>query len=189
MEDIFSNVELSGSGPAPSGAEVKPAAVAHQGVVPNVFFESESRFKWWWLIGAVALIAVLIAAAYVWFKPVGNNANFSPANNVGLPAPSLANDSPVMPPVVPSPESAAIKDSDSDGLTDNEEQALGTDALATDTDKDGLFDGEEVKVYKTNPLNPDSDNDGYTDGEEVKNGYNPVGPGRLLQLPTTAENQ
>ena len=185
MEDIFSNVELSGSGPAPSGAEVKPAVVSSPPVAPNVFFESESRFKWWWLIGAVVLIAVLIAAAYVWFKPAGNNANFSPANNVRLPAPSSANDSPVTPPVVPSPESAAIKDSDSDGLTDNEEQALGTDALATDTDKDGLFDGEEVKVYKTNPLNPDSDNDGYTDGEEVKNGYNPVGPGRLLQLPET----
>jgi len=61
-----------------------------------------------------------------------------------------------------------ITDTDGDGLTDLEEEQLGTDPLNPDTDGDGLKDGEEVKVYRTNPLNPDTDADGLKDGEEVK---------------------
>ncbi|HON47343.1 MAG TPA: outer membrane beta-barrel protein [Kiritimatiellia bacterium] len=59
------------------------------------------------------------------------------------------------------------KDSDGDGLTDEEEARLGTDPFNKDTDGDGLTDGDEVKVYKTDPLNPDTDFDGLTDGQEV----------------------
>jgi outer membrane protein OmpA-like peptidoglycan-associated protein/opacity protein-like surface antigen len=59
------------------------------------------------------------------------------------------------------------KDSDGDGLTDEEEAKLGTDPFNKDTDGDGLTDGDEVKVYKTNPLNPDTDFDGLKDGPEV----------------------
>jgi len=50
-----------------------------------------------------------------------------------------------------------IRDSDSDGLDDNLELAIGTD-----------------------PYNPDTDGDGYLDGVEVANGYNPLGGGKLL---------
>jgi len=49
-----------------------------------------------------------------------------------------------------------------------------------DFDKDGLPD-EIEKLYGTDPHNPDSDGDGYKDGEEIKNGYNPVGPGKLSE--------
>jgi len=73
-------------------------------------------------------------------------------------------------------------DSDKDGLTDDEEEQYGTDPFEPDSDGDGLYDREEVKVYHTNPLNPDTDGDGYLDGEEVENGYNPLGPGKLLEL-------
>jgi outer membrane protein OmpA-like peptidoglycan-associated protein/opacity protein-like surface antigen len=59
------------------------------------------------------------------------------------------------------------KDSDGDGLTDDEEAKLGTDPFNKDTDGDQLTDGDEVKVYKTNPLNPDTDFDGLKDGQEV----------------------
>jgi outer membrane protein OmpA-like peptidoglycan-associated protein/opacity protein-like surface antigen len=59
------------------------------------------------------------------------------------------------------------KDSDGDGLTDEEEAALGTDPFNRDTDGDGLSDGDEVKKYKTDPLNPDTDFDGLSDGQEV----------------------
>jgi outer membrane protein OmpA-like peptidoglycan-associated protein/opacity protein-like surface antigen len=59
------------------------------------------------------------------------------------------------------------KDSDGDGLTDEEEAKLGTDPFNKDTDNDGLTDGDEVKVYHTNPLNPDTDFDGLKDGQEV----------------------
>jgi hypothetical protein len=73
-------------------------------------------------------------------------------------------------------------DSDNDGLTDEEERALGMDINSVDSDNDGLFDRIEVKVYKTDPLNPDTDGDGFLDGEEVKDGYNPKGEGRLYKL-------
>jgi len=71
----------------------------------------------------------------------------------------------------PAPAAAALpalpKDSDGDGLTDEQEAKLGTDPFNKDTDGDGLTDGDEVNVYKTNPLNPDTDFDGLKDGEEV----------------------
>lgn len=70
-------------------------------------------------------------------------------------------------------------DSDSDGLTDEEEKIYGTNPLAIDTDNDGLSDYEEVKIYHTNPLLSDTDGDGHPDGVEVKNGYNPNGPGKM----------
>ncbi len=44
-----------------------------------------------------------------------------------------------------------ITDSDNDGLTDIEEEQLGTNPFNPDTDGDGLKDGEEVKVYRTRP--------------------------------------
>lgn len=70
-------------------------------------------------------------------------------------------------------------DSDGDGLTDLQEEQLGTDPNNPDTDGDGLTDYEEVVLYGTDPLNPDTDGDGFSDGEEVRAGYNPLGPGRL----------
>ncbi len=70
-------------------------------------------------------------------------------------------------------------DSDSDALSDIEEQMLGTDLANPDTDGDGLSDYEEIKVYNSNPLLIDTDGDGYSDLEEVRNGYNPNGPGKL----------
>lgn len=48
--------------------------------------------------------------------------------------------------------------------------------LTKDSDEDGLSDEEEVRLG-TNPLNPDSDGDGFLDGVEVTAGYNPSVPG------------
>ena len=80
------------------------------------------------------------------------------------------------------PSMAEPTDSDQDGLSDEEEETLGTNINNIDTDNDGLFDREEVKVYKTNPLVADTDGDGYMDGDEVKNGYNPLGEGKLYEI-------
>lgn len=73
-------------------------------------------------------------------------------------------------------------DSDFDGLTDEEEMQLGTNIYTPDTDGDGLTDREEIKVYGTNSLMADTDGDGYPDGDEVKNGFNPNGSGKLLDI-------
>lgn len=75
-----------------------------------------------------------------------------------------------------------ILDSDADGLTDQEEEKLGTNPLDPDSDHDGLGDYQEVKVYGTDPLNPDTDHDSISDGEEVKMGRNPKGQGNLKDL-------
>jgi hypothetical protein len=68
-----------------------------------------------------------------------------------------------------------VPDSDGDGLSDDEETALGTDPTNLDSDGDGLGDGVEVK-YGLDPLKPttiggcdafrDTDKDGLTDCEE-----------------------
>ena len=67
-------------------------------------------------------------------------------------------------------------DSDNDGLTDDEEIALGTDPNNPDTDGDGLTDGEEVNTYGTSPLLVDTDDDGFTDFEEIEAGSDATDP-------------
>ncbi len=68
------------------------------------------------------------------------------------------------------------EDSDEDGLSDEEEEELGTDPLDPDTDGDGINDGEEGDIG-TDPTIPDTDGDGVEDGQEVDNGTDPVDPG------------
>ena len=79
---------------------------------------------------------------------------------------------------VPLPVTDTQKDTDKDGLTDDQEKKLGTDPTNPDTDADGLNDGAEVNIWGTDPLNKDTDNDGFTDGQEVLNGFNPKGTGK-----------
>ncbi len=68
-------------------------------------------------------------------------------------------------------------DSDGDGLTDEEEDQLGTDPNNPDTDGDGINDGDEVNDTGTDPNDDDSDDDGLTDGDEVNNtGTDPNNP-------------
>jgi outer membrane protein OmpA-like peptidoglycan-associated protein len=60
------------------------------------------------------------------------------------------------------------RDSDGDGLTDDEETNIyRTNPRLADTDFDGLSDFDEVKKYKTDPLKADTDGDGLNDSEEV----------------------
>lgn len=84
-------------------------------------------------------------------------------------------------------ETIAPKDTDSDGLNDDEETVLGTDITSSDTDKDGLSDYDEVRVYRTDPANADTDGDTFKDGDEVKNGYNPAGAGKIFGAPPASD--
>ncbi|EIJ34139.1 hypothetical protein [Thiothrix nivea] len=65
-------------------------------------------------------------------------------------------------------------DPDGDGLTNEQEQALGTDPTKADTDGDGLPDNVEVNTTKTDPTKVDSDGDGIDDKTEV--GIDPTKP-------------
>ena len=134
----------------------------------------------WWLGGIVAGIVLVAGAAFaVWniMKPV------SPISTP--PSPPASEERTVPIPDAGSeiiPVEVTPIDTDTDGLSDAEEQKHGTDVQRTDSDNDELSDFEEVDIWHTDPLNADSDGDRYKDGEEVKNGYNPKGPGRLLPV-------
>jgi hypothetical protein len=68
------------------------------------------------------------------------------------------------------------EDIDDDGLTNFEEQGLGTDPLKPDTDGDFLNDEFEVNSFGSNPLLADSDSDGLEDDSELKLSTNPNNP-------------
>jgi hypothetical protein len=68
------------------------------------------------------------------------------------------------------------EDTDGDGLTDLQEDFLGTDPYDPDSDDDGLTDGDEVFVHYSDPLSPDTDGDGVPDWIEIAQGRNPNSP-------------
>ncbi len=68
---------------------------------------------------------------------------------------------------------ATDPDDDNDGLTDEEEYALGTNPIDPDTDHDGLGDADEL-LHNTSLVNGDTDGDGLPDGVEVAIGTDPL---------------
>src|SRR3989344_3097967 len=58
-------------------------------------------------------------------------------------------------------------DDDRDGLTNVQEEQLGTNPNEVDSDGDGVTDSDEIQIFGTNPLNADTDGDGYSDGIEI----------------------
>lgn len=79
-------------------------------------------------------------------------------------------------------EVAQPKDTDRDGLSDEDEQLYGTNIEVVDSDSDGLTDRDEIRVFETDPNVADTDGDSFSDGDEVRNGYDPKGPGKLLEI-------
>ncbi len=74
----------------------------------------------------------------------------------------------------PGDDAPAPTDTDGDGLTDAEEEVLGSDPNDADTDDDGVLDGDEPNYSADtdgdgliNVLDPDSDDDGILDGTEL----------------------
>lgn len=65
-------------------------------------------------------------------------------------------------------------DADGDGLSDSDEETVGTDPNNADSDGDGLSDGDEVWEHSTNPLSDDTDGDGYSDSLELDHGHDPT---------------
>ncbi|MHC4414159.1 MAG: hypothetical protein ACYS0G_02625 [Planctomycetota bacterium] len=74
-------------------------------------------------------------------------------------------------------EVVSLADADDDGLSDVDEESIGTDPLDPDTDDDGAYDGTEMDIAENggcpDPLNPDSDGDTLPDGVEIDAGTNP----------------
>lgn len=145
----------------------------------------------------VGVVVVALIAGVIWVvvrlpkkSPAVAPITAPVAQPIVTPPPAEPEVAPAPEAVVPPAETPApaitvepAADTDNDGLTDTEEATTGTSAQVADTDADGLSDYEEITLWKTNPLNPDTDGDGFSDGQEVKNGYNPNGAGKLLELP------
>ncbi|MFH0857875.1 MAG: hypothetical protein V1848_03960 [Candidatus Magasanikbacteria bacterium] len=79
---------------------------------------------------------------------------------------------------------ANILDRDHDGVDSKLEKEYGSSDESVDSDSDGLTDYEEIYVWFSDPTLPDTDGDGYTDAGELLNGYSPVGPEKVVELPT-----
>lgn len=95
---------------------------------------------------------------------------------LGVGTPSTATPTPPPTPTRRITEEAAGEepgDSDSDGLSDEDEAALGTNPYSPDSDGDGLWDIDELD-WGTDPLNFDTDEDGLLDGEEIDMGTDPL---------------
>jgi hypothetical protein len=208
VEDIFakaSSAPAVSSAPAISSADkpVQPAAMpAPQSgtLMAKAPLPAPVASKKGIFIAIAIIVVVAILGAVSWFVydmiSTGKSINtgiekLNTAPQSGAPATVEAPASSASVPVVEPPQSGApavqqeepaVVDSDADGLTDTEEVTYGTNPNTADTDADGLTDKEEVKIYQTDPLNPDTDGDSYLDGGEVKNGYNPNGPGKLLDF-------
>ena len=61
-------------------------------------------------------------------------------------------------------------DVDNDGLSDGEEQLVGSNPFLPDTDGDGLTDFQEVRLTKTHPNSADTDGDGINDADDDQDG-------------------
>jgi len=130
-----------------------------------------------WVLALAAVILVSMACLFIfWGRRISNqNANatgtavYGTAVAIGATQTSSANQTLAA--------EAGQRDSDGDGLTDDEEIQLGTDPFNPDTDGDELGDGREVKELGTNPLNADTDGDTLTDGDEVlRRSTDPLNP-------------
>lgn len=151
------------------------------------------------IVFAVVAIVLATGGAWIYFAVIApsDNDNFDTTPIVDVPVqPTIPiQDDPTVDPDKDAEDiensiilGDTIPDTDGDGLDDVREEDLGTDPLNWDTDGDGLSDGDEVTIWKTKPLNPDTDGDSFPDGGEVKNGYNPIGSGKLFEPPAEDEN-
>ena len=188
-DDMFANINTGTPAvPTQTSSPTPPIAVPPSGLMDSA---PKKKGKLGLIIAIVVIVLVLGIGGYFVYSMMMNAGDDS---NVVV-TPPVSTDSngtqitePTTPEVtepVTEPEATTPVfniDSDGDGISNEDELALGTNPNSLDSDGDGLFDGEETKIYFTNPTNPDSDGDSYLDGEEVANGFDPNGPGRLFEI-------
>jgi len=201
-EDIFAEVDKTGRPEVfrqnPNGANQTRGTV----IPPEQNWKNNKKIVFGLLFGGLAVIA---AGGYLGLKlasmvnqpavintvveqqqPINTQAETVAPAPIAPVNEAAVKGTPVVPPAIqtvePTVTAPAVIDSDQDGLTDAEEATLGTNPNNPDSDQDGLTDREEVKVYGTDPLKADTDGDGFKDGDEVKNGYNPKGAGKLMEI-------
>lgn len=186
-EDIFAEVDKSGK---PEIFSPKPGAAQRGTVRPEPVNWQAKKLMMLGLM--LSGLVIIVAGGYFSLKFVTKfkepqKVLSQPLVEAPKPENNLEQDLPVIEANPPKAEEVRTapkveEDFDADGLTNEAEQALGTDYNSPDTDEDGLTDREEAKVYNTDPLKADTDGDTYKDGDEIRNGYNPKGAGKLLEI-------
>ncbi len=98
-----------------------------------------------------------------------------------LQQPAAPSESEVVLPPPPLGETAEETPSETEERPETTPPASSEARPGTDSDSDGLTDVEEQTIYATDPFLPDTDADGFLDGNEVFHRYNPNGtaPGTL----------
>src|SRR5690349_15129873 len=91
------------------------------------------------ILGGVILVLLGVGAAVYFMRMKQPKTATNSNTNATL---NLVNDHPF-----DARAGTAPLDGDKDGLTDAEEEQLGTNPTVSDTDKDGLSDFDEVKIY------------------------------------------
>jgi len=168
IEDIFDKTEKT---PVSTVTQVEGQSIETKKVEPK--FKKKISFNK--IVRLIIIFIIIIAIIFgLWFVFSKIKEKSLEGDKTETPVEQLEQEELKETPLdLKKPEDEKILDSDRDGLTDLEEDELGTDKYSLDSDEDGLFDKEEVKIYLTNPLNPDTDGDGILDGEEVKKGSDP----------------
>ena len=186
-EDIFSEVDKTvkpepfrsrDSSSAPVSGTVRPAAT---GWLKNKLMIFCLIFGGLLVVLAGGYFGLKLALKGVVKEEIKNDQVKTETPSLTEPPSIQETNAPLSQPLEPSQATQPV-DSDQDGLTDEEEAVIGANLNDPDTDQDGLTDREEVKVYGTDPLKADTDADGYADGAEIKNGFNPKGSGKLLDI-------
>ena len=201
--DIFAGTDKSSERAESINNTVPRIAIAPtQPYVANSMPVQSQGHKKFYIIAGVAvvvLILVVVAIVYARFtQPLGNKCSgvgCKPPETVGQEQSGQIDEAVAPSVIIPDntlettiQETIVVnEDADKDGLTDAEEIAAGTNPVKTDSDSDGLFDYDEVKKFNTDPLNSDTDGDSFLDGEEILGGYNPKGPGKLLNFEAELE--
>jgi hypothetical protein len=179
VEDIFDKVDAGALAQPP----VQPVASVQPMMAAPAAAAGGSKVI---LLTVIIIIAVAVLGSGGYFGYTYLFANKAATTTTTTTAEPItpATETPSAPAVQPEVPVANVAqfDTDKDGLSDAEEIKLGTNPNKNDTDADGLFDADEVNVYKTDPLKSDTDGDSYLDGAEVLSGFNPNGPGKLLDF-------
>ncbi len=121
------------------------------------------------IFSGIIFLLALCVAGYLLLRSVQNQ----------KPEPQSSPPKPVVQPLIQTPEPTKPE---LVPVPETENPFTQTVVPGKDSDSDGLTDLEENLLYKTNPNLPDSDADGFLDGNEVFHRYNPSGtaPGTLL---------
>lgn len=130
----------------------------------------------WLLIGGVLFLLALAAGAYYIMSVLNPVTPIEPEPDVEV---EVEQPTTRPEPVVDEPD---VEVEEPDVEVEVKDPFGGQVTPGTDTDSDGLTDVEEEVVYQTNTRLPDSDSDGFLDGNEVFHRYNPNGtaPGTLI---------